>query len=74
MFEAVIIACLSLHMHPNNCITVVDTYGPYLNKSQCESRIEQMRPMIIEDMFPYIPLSWQCSKPEFHLKHRKIPL
>lgn len=75
MFEAVIIACISSFISPHTCITVVDTYGPYKLEAKCLARIEAMRPYIIDNMSPYIPMAWRCQKPELYINpNQKVPL
>ena len=75
MFEAVIIACISAHISHGSCITVVDTYGPYTTKAECEKRASAMRPYIQKNMQPYIPIAWRCQAPELHFNpNQKVPL
>lgn len=75
LFEAVIIACISSFISPHTCITVVDTYGPYKLEAKCLARIEAMRPYIIDNMSPYIPMAWRCQKPELYINpNQKVPL
>ena len=75
MFEAVIIACISSFISPHTCITVVDTYGPYELEAKCLARVEAMRPYIIDNMSPYIPMAWRCQKPELYINpNQKVPL
>tara|TARA_Y100000996_G_scaffold410000_1_gene391591 strand:- start:47 stop:271 length:225 start_codon:yes stop_codon:yes gene_type:complete len=74
MFEAIIIACISAYISQGGCITVVDTFGPYTSEAKCESRIEEMKPHILNNMQPYMPIAWRCQYPEFHFNPRKVPL
>ena len=65
MFEAIIIACISAYISQGGCITVVDTFGPYTSEAKCESRIEEMKPHILNN----VPVSLLHNTPTL-ITHR----
>jgi hypothetical protein len=61
MFKTIVIACALADM--TNCITFIDTRGPYQTFAQCQARAYEMGNAIMEIQGEHIrPVTFDCKQ------------